>query len=221
MIKFIKKTKKTILSTIALLVLTIVFPISANASKLDSSVTANNNSDDIVIYLNNEQELQNFEQELAEQNALAQQQWQKAQKRADNILSILDKTQTSSLLSLNSRMSTFASTYSLYYDRSYQIDFKKRTFLGTDYFTGYLRLIGNTARRTSGSPYFTSVNSISFKSENTKNNVEDFTYQKAMLDGSRTCAVNGSCDILVYITSNNSHRYGLTFYKEFYASQNY
>lgn len=216
--KLIKKAKKLVPSIITLLILTIVFPFSANAATLDSSETVNNNSDDIVVYLNSEEELQIFEQELDEQNALAEQKWQEALERADKVSPILQNKQTTSVTPFNALMSTS----SLYYAKYYTIKFEKGTLLGgNDYFTGYLYLVGSTSLTSSGLPYFSSVSSITFASADTKNTVESFTYQKAMLDSNRTCAVNGSCYITVYVSGTNSHRYPLSFYREFYASQNY
>ena len=171
MIKLSKKIIATMVSSFTFIVFS---PISASAATLDFSGTAN--SDEIVIYLDSEQE-------LVKLNALAEQKWQEALERSDTEVTIFEDIHTRGFASLNSRMSTYQNSY--------------------------------------GTPFFKSINSVTFKSEYTNKEVEDFTYQTVMLDASRTCAVNGSCFVLVSYGSDNARRYPVTIYKEFYASQNY
>lgn len=218
----IKLSKKVIAVMVVSLSFIVFSPVSAVAASSNSSNTAN--SDEIVIYLNSEQELKEFEQELAKQNALTEQKWQEALKRSDTGLNVCEDIRASVFSSLNSRVSTYSSG-SKYFSKYYTIDFefgrKYGNWIGKDRFSGYLTLVGSTYTNSYGTPFFRSINSVTFKSKTTKDDVEDFTYQTVMLDASRTCAVHASCYVLVYRSSSESKRYPVTFYKEFCASQNY
>lgn len=144
--------------------------------------------------------------------------------RSDTGSTMFKDVYTSSFASLNSRMSTYTSAskyYSQYYTINFKFGLKYGNLFSADKFRGSLTLVGSTYKNSYGTPFFNSVNSVTFKSEFTKNGVEDFTYQTVMLDASRVCAVNASCYVLVSYGSNNSRRYPVTIYKEFYASQNY
>jgi len=120
-----------------------------------------------------------------------------------------------------SKYSSGSKYYSKYYTIDFEFGLKYGNLIGKNRFSGYLTLVGSTYKKLYGTPFFRSIDSVTFKSKSTKNDVEDFTYQTVMLDASRTCAVNASCYVLVYYTSSESKRYPVTIYKEFYASQNY
>lgn len=218
----IKLSKKVVAVIVVSLSFIVSSPVSAVAASLNSSSTTS--SDEIVIYINSEQELKEFEQELAKQNALAEQKWQEALERSDTGLNVCEDIRARVFSSVNSRTSTYSSG-SKYFFKYYTIDFefgrKYGNWFGKDRFSGYLTLVGSTYTNSYGTPFFGSINSVTFKSKTTKDDVEDFTYQTVRLDASRTCAVHASCYVLVYRSSSESRRYPVTFYKEFYASQNY
>lgn len=220
----IRLSKSIIATMVATFIFIVSSPVSASAATVESLGTANFNSDEIVIFLENEHELKEFEYELKKQNELAEKKWQEALEHSATSSPILKDSFISSFASLNSRMSAYTSTpkyYSHYYKIDFEFGYKYGNLLTKDRFSGYLTLVGSTYQNSYGTPFFRSVDSVTFRSEYTKNDVEDFTYQTVMLDASRTCAVSASCYVLVAYGSNNARRYPVTIYKEFYASQNY
>ncbi len=213
-----KVSKIMIVALSTLFILLVASPNSASAATLDSSRITMNDSNEIVIQLDSEQELLLFEQELARHNALAEQKWQEALKRSDVVSTVCDSVYTRGPVSQNSRMSTYSA--SKYYFNYYTIDFEFG-FLITDSFSGYLTLVGSTYQNSYGTAFFDSIDSVTFRAVKTEDDVEDFNYRTTLLDASRTCAVNASCYVLVKYGSSGQKRYPVSFTREFYASANY
>jgi hypothetical protein len=182
-----------------------IFPLTSNAATPDSSENISTIEDESVIYLNSDEELQAFEQALEEHNALVEEKWQEALSQSKE-----------KELSKNS-LRALATTY---YSKTATLDYSWYKLLGNDYFTGYLTLIGSTYT-TSGTKYFSSISDVTFASSKTQNTVEDFSYDTALIDSSRTCAVNFSSYVTVYVSSTSSNRYPVSNYVEYYASGSY
>ncbi len=109
-------------------------------------------------------------------------------------------------------------SYTIYYSETAYVNYKWFAFPGWDYFNGYLKLIGDTTSNSYGTKFFSSFSSVNFYSDSTKNGVEDFSYKKALIDSSRTYAINFSSNVTIRRSSTDSVRYPVTGYVEFYAS---
>ncbi|SFO18377.1 hypothetical protein [Proteiniclasticum ruminis] len=206
------KTKRFLqFNIMAILILVFSFstPVSA-ATELSST-----NEDGYAIYVNSDEEYEALIEAIDNHNELVEQKWQEALAEANKEKSML--IMPSSQMKTTA-FSTTTSRSSLYYSQTADIRYKWSAFPGWDYFNGYLKLIGNTTSNSYGTKFFSSFSSVNLYSSSTKNGVDGFSYQKALIDSSRTYAINFSSNVTIYRTSTNSKRYPVKGYVEFYAS---
>lgn len=205
------KTKRFLqFNIMAMLILVFSFstPVSA-ATELPST-----NEDGYAIYVNSDEEYEALIEAIDNHNELVEQKWQEALAEAN--------TEKSMLIMPSSQMVTTefstTSTSSLYYSQTADVSYKWQVFIAADYFNGYLKLIGNTTTNSYGTKFFSSFSSVNLYSYSTKNGVDGFSYQKTLIDGSRTYAINFSSNVTIYRSSTYSKRYPVKGYVEFYAS---
>jgi hypothetical protein len=203
--------KKVSMLCLAMLILVFSFstPVSA-ATELPST-----NEDEYAIYVNSDEEYEALIEAIDNHNELVEQKWQEALAEANTEKSMLIMP-SSQMMTTEFSTTSFGSL--LYYSETADVSYKWFVFPGWDYFNGYLKLIGNTTSNSYGTKFFSSFSSVNFYSDSTKNGVDDFSYQKVLIDSSRTYAINFSSNVTIYRSSTNSVRYPVTGYVEFYAS---
>lgn len=208
--------RKLLVSIISLaMILSSALPIFANTSAISDVSAESENA--FVIRVDSDEEMQEVIQMLEENNRRVNAKWEEVVKNADQVSPVIKGGQAPPTLTLN-QIVPLATTKSY----SEIAEFSRSWYefpLGWDYFNGYVNLRGTVT--TASSPTFVSVSNVYLKSDNTKNKVEDFTYQLALLDGGRTYGVQSDCFVLVYRSATSSQRYPLSIYHEFYAAGGY
>ncbi|MHC1723357.1 MAG: hypothetical protein AB9836_09155 [Aminipila sp.] len=218
-----RKTKILMMATlISTLILSMAFPLTVSADTDYSSEfnnqTIEDSADSNVIHFDSTNEMQAFVQDLEEHNNRVEKKWAEALKKATQVSPVLQANQEinqkAPLLKSN-QLARIRSTTSSY-SQTAEISKKWREFIGTNYFYGYMNLRGQTI--TDKYTRFQSCSGVYFKSQDTKNKVENHTYQVALSDSNRTYVVKSDSFVTIDQGNGNSKRYPLSLYVEFYAS---